>query len=396
MKGSWRIGHIAGIKICIHYTWLLALFTFTWLLGQSYFPAAYPGWQTYSYWIAGFLATFFLFISVLIHELAHSLVARARGLPVSSITLFILGGVSNLSQEPEQPGVEFVMAIAGPATSLVLAGIFWGIWYLLGNNIVFARAIFGYMALANALLAGFNLLPGFPLDGGRVFRSILWKTTGNLLKATNIATAVGRLFAWIFMGVGIFLAFGFSVFGISGFLNGLWFVFIGWFMNSAADSSRQEATLREHLTGVLVGQVMEKDIESVRPDTYISDLVQTIFIQKRKRAIPVVDADNLVGVVTISDVKIVPQEKWPITPVSQVMHREPIHTVRPEDDLNAAMKLMAQYDLNQIPVLSQRKLVGVLTRADVINYLHLSQELNIKGRPKASPPGAAVKPQGKS
>jgi len=392
MRGSWRVGRISGIEIGIHYTWLLALVVFTWLLGQSYFPATYPGWQTYSYWIAGFLATFILFISVLIHELAHSLVARARGLPVSSITLFILGGVSNLATEPEKPGLEFIMAIAGPASSLVLAGIFWGIWYLLGSQFAFAKAIFGYMALANALLAGFNLLPGFPLDGGRVFRSILWKTTGDLLKATNIATAVGRLFAWIFMALGVFLVFGFNVFGLGGFLNGLWFVFVGWFLNSAADSSRQEATLREHLTGVLVGQVMEKDVSSVRPETNIADLVQTVFIQKNKRTIPVTDGDNLVGVVTISDIKGLPQEQWPVTPVSQIMHREPIHTVKPEDDLNAAMKLMAQYDLNQIPVLGQGKLVGVLTRADVINYLHLSQELNIKGRSKANPPDAAVKP----
>jgi Zn-dependent protease len=392
MRGSWRVGRINGIEIGIHYTWLLALVVFTWLLGQSYFPATYPGWQTYSYWIAGFLSTFILFISVLIHELAHSLVARARGLPVSSITLFILGGVSNLAAEPEKPGLEFIMAIAGPATSLVLAGIFWGIWYLMGSQMAFAKAIFGYMALANALLAGFNLLPGFPLDGGRVLRSILWKTTGDLLKATNIATMVGRFFAWLFIALGVFLVFGFNVFGLGGFLNGLWLVFVGWFLNSAADSSRQEATLREHLTGVLVGRVMEKDVSSVRPDTNIADLVQTAFIQKNKRTIPVTDSDNLVGVVTISDIKGLPQEKWPVTPVSQIMHREPIHTVKPEDDLNAAMKLMAQYDLNQIPVLSQGKLVGVLTRADVINYLHLSQELNIKGRHKANSPDSQIKP----
>ena len=392
MRGSWRVGRINGIEIGIHYTWLLALVVFTWLLGQSYFPATYPGWQTYSYWIAGFLSTFILFISVLIHELAHSLVARARGLPVSSITLFILGGVSNLATEPEKPGLEFIMAIAGPASSLVLAGIFWGIWYLMGSQMAFAKAIFGYMALANALLAGFNLLPGFPLDGGRVLRSILWKTTGDLLKATNIATMVGRFFAWLFIALGVFLVFGFNVFGLGGFLNGLWLVFVGWFLNSAADSSRQEATLREHLTGVLVGRVMEKDVSSVRPDTNIADLVQTAFIQKNKRTIPVTDGDNLVGVVTISDIKGLPQEKWPVTPVSQIMHREPIHTVKPEDDLNAAMKLMAQYDLNQIPVLSQGKLVGVLTRADVINYLHLSQELNIKGRHKANSPDSQIKP----
>ena len=323
---------------------------------------------------------------MLIHELAHSLVARARGLPVSNITLFILGGVSNLSEEPEKPGLEFVMAIAGPASSLILAGLFWGIWYLSRNQAAFASAIFGYMALANALLAAFNLLPGFPLDGGRVFRSILWKTTGNLITATKIASFVGRFFAWAFMAIGLLLAFGFQIYGFSGFLNGLWFVFVGWFLNSAADNSRNEATLKEHLTGVLVGQVMEKDIESVRPETSIADVVQTYFILKRKRAIPVTEGDNLAGVITISDVKGIAQEKWSTTPVSQVMHREPIHAVKPEDDLNAAMKLIAQYDLNQIPVLNQGKLVGILTRADVINYLQLSQELNIKGKQKTKPP----------
>jgi Zn-dependent protease len=396
MRGSWRIGRIAGIEVGIHYTWLLALFIFTWLLGQG-FITTYPSWQSYVYWIAGFLATFTLFLSVLVHELAHSLVARARGLQVSSITLFILGGVSNLAEEPEKPGVEFVMAIVGPLTSLVLGVIFWVMWFFITNTWVLPvfsvnvpavkqtllLAVIGFLAYTNIALTVFNLLPGFPLDGGRVFRSILWHTTGNLLKATNIAAIVGRIFGWGFMALGVILA----IFTKVGLLNGLWFVFIGWFLNSAADNSRYEATLREHLTGVLVGQVMEKDIESVRPDTSIADLVQTIFIQKRKKAVPVADGENLVGVITISDIKGLPQEKWSVTPVVQIMHRDPIHAAKPEDDLNTAMKLMAQYDLNQIPVLSQGKLVGMLTRADVINYLQLSQELNIQGRRKSNLPG---------
>src|SRR5208283_2966867 len=195
-------------------------------------------------------------------------------------------------------------------------------------------------------------------------------------------------FGWGFIALGVVLA----IFTQVGFLNGLWFVFVGWFLNSAADNSRSEATLREHLTGVLVEKVMEKDIESVRPDTMIDYLVQTVFIQKRKRAVPVVEGDNLVGMVTISDIKGLPQEKWSMTPVLQVMHREPIHALKPEDDLNIAMKLIAQYDLNQIPVLSQGKLVGILTRADVINYLQLSQELNIRGRRKNNSAGPAAKP----
>ena len=289
------------------------------------------------------------------------------------------------------------MAIVGPLTSLVLGVIFWVMWFFITNTWVLPvfsvnvpavkqtllLAVIGFLAYTNIALTIFNLLPGFPLDGGRVFRSILWRTTGNLLKATNIAAIVGRIFGRGFMALGVVLA----IFTKVGLLNGLWFVFIGWFLNSAADNSRYEATLREHLTGVLVGQVMEKDIESVRPDTNIADLVQTIFIQKRKKAVPVADGENLVGVITISDIKGLPQEKWSVTPVVQIMHRDPIHAAKPEDDLNTAMKLMAQYDLNQIPVLSQGKLVGMLTRADVINYLQLSQELNIQGRRKSNLPG---------
>jgi Zn-dependent protease len=321
---------------------------------------------------------------------------------VSSITLFILGGVSNLAEEPANPGVEFVMAIVGPLTSLVLGFIFWIIWYVITRTWVLpvfsvhipagkqtlGLAIAGFLAYTNIALAIFNLLPGFPLDGGRVFRSIIWRATGNLYKATNIASIIGRVFGWGFILAGVVLA----IFTRFGFLNGLWFIFVGWFLNSAADNSSLEVTLKEHLSGVLVAQIMEKDIETVRPDTTIDYLVQTIFVQKRKRAVPVVENETLVGVITISDIKTLPPEKWPVTPVLQVMHREPIHAVKPEDDLNMAMKLMAQYDLNQIPVLTQGKLVGMLTRADVINYLQLSQELHIKGRNKTNPPGSAGKP----
>ena len=400
MRGSWRIGRIAGIEIGIHYTWLLALFIFTWLVGQG-FTVTYPGWHSYLYWIAGFLATFTLFIAVLIHELAHSLVARACGLAVSSITLFILGGVSNLTEEPEKPGVEFTMAIAGPLASLVLGIVFWLLWYAMtktwvlpvfsvnvpANKQTLALAIIGFLAYANIALTIFNLLPGFPLDGGRVFRSILWGATGNLKKATNIATIVGRIFGWVFIALGVWIA----LFVAGGLVNGIWFIFIGWFLNSAADNSRREATLREHLTGVRVEQVMQKDIESVHPDTKVAELIQMIFVQEHKRAIPVTEGDNLVGIVTVSDIKNLPQEKWQTTPAEQIMNKGTLYTVKPEDDLGRVMKLIAEHDLNQIPVMSQVKLVGMITRADVINYLHLSQELNLKGKRESGTSGAEVK-----
>ena len=248
-------------------------------------------------------------------------------------------------------------------------------------------AIIGFMAYANIALTIFNLLPGFPLDGGRVFRSILWGATGNLNKATNIATTVGRIFGWVFIALGIWVAFFVS----GGLLNGIWFIFIGWFLNSAADNSRREATLREHLTGVLVEQVMQKDIESVHPDTKVADLIQMIFVQEHKRAIPVTESDNLVGIVTVSEVKNLPQEKWQTTPVEQIMNKGTLYTVKPGDDLGRVMKLIAEHDLNQIPVMNQVKLVGMITRADVINYLHLSQELSLKGKRKSGTSGAEIK-----
>jgi Zn-dependent protease/CBS domain-containing protein len=388
MKGSLRLGRIAGIEIGIHYTWLLAFALIAWSLAEGFFPGAAPGQTLGAYWIAGVISALLLFVSVLLHELAHSLVAQARGIPVRSITLFIFGGVSNLEEEAERPAVEFAMAIVGPLTSLVLALIFWIIFqamqpavslasffriggWLPQENIV-AASLF-YLALINALLAAFNILPGFPLDGGRVLRSILWGASGNLVRATNIAATVGRLFGWGFIGWGVF-----QVLFAGDWLGGLWIAFIGWFLSNAADASRQEATLKEHLTGARVKDVMYVSQESISPKTTVADVVQGIFQQRFRRAVPVCQDNRPVGIVTITDLKGLPQEKWAETPVEQIMTREPLYSVTPEDDLNAAMKLITQHDLNQVLVLSQGQCAGLLSRADIIRYLQLSQELRMK------------------
>jgi len=383
VKGTLKLGKIAGIEINIHYTLLLAMGLFTWLLGSSYFPTQIPGAVTYQYWLAGLLATVLLFISVLLHELAHSLVARARSLPVNNITLFILGGVSDLSEEPQKPGTEFFMSLVGPVTSLVLAGIFWLIAYLMQVKITFSYAIIVYLSQINLVLGIFNLLPGFPLDGGRVLRSLLWRATGDLLKATNIAAIVGRFIGWAFIGFGVWLAF----FVTGGLFNGIWLIFIGWFLNSASDSSRYEVILKEYLAGVKVEQVMDKSPEVIAPGASVAELVQTFFIQKRKRALPVALGDRLVGMVTISDVRGLPREHWQTTPVSEIMHRQPLYVVKPEDELPLAMRLITQFDLNQVPVLSHEKLVGMITRADILNYLQMSRDLKMRANRK---PGGAV------
>jgi len=372
LKASFRLLRIAGIDIGIHYSWILIFILLTWSLAQGFFPSQYPGWSVATYWITGVVAVVFLFISVLLHELAHSLVARSRGLPVSSITLFILGGVSNLQEEPSKASVEFSMAIVGPVTSLIIAGICWGLLQAVTAKSSPVGATLYYLALINVLLAGFNILPAFPLDGGRVLRSILWGTTNDLTKATNIAATVGRFFGWAMIAFGLFWLL------TGNFLGGLWIAFIGWFLSSAAESSRQQITLQEHLTGVKVKDVMNVMPEKIAPTTPVDDVVRSIFYQGRGRAALVVRNDSLVGIVTITDVKKLPHDKWLDTPVEHIMTHMPLQTVSPDDDLNSVMKLIVSHDVNQVPVVQNGKIMGLLNRADIIRHLQVSQELGIK------------------
>jgi Zn-dependent protease/CBS domain-containing protein len=374
LRSSFRLGRIAGIEIGFHYSWLLAFGLIAWSLARGFFPQSYPGWSLTTYWVTGVLAALFLFVSVLIHEMAHSLVANARGLPVHSITLFIFGGASNIEGEPEKPRVEFAIAVVGPLASLVLAGIFWGFYQLVEGSFSPLAAMLFYLALINALLAGFNLLPGFPLDGGRVLRSILWGTTGNLVKATNIAATVGRFLGWGLIGFGVFQLFG------GNFLGGLWIAFIGWFLSSAADASRRDVTVKEHLSGVRVREVIDLSPEIISPQASIEELVRDVFLSRHHRAAAVYQDDRLVGIVTISDVKRRPQPDWSQTPVGEIMTPSPLYSVGMNDDLESALRLLAQHDLNQLPVLEEGQLVGFLNRADIIRYLQLSQELAAKSK----------------
>lgn len=324
----------------------------------------------------------FLFVSVLIHEICHSLVAISRGLKVSSIVLFIFGGVSNIESEPQTAWVEFIMAGAGPASSLVLGGVFIGLSYLVrtpGQSVTPLVGVLFYLGYINILLGIFNIIPGFPLDGGRVFRSIIWGITKNLHKATTIAGNVGRVFGWAMILYGVTNFFGISVGGIQGnFLNGIWFIFIGWFLISAADSAMREQNLQQQLAGVHVRDVMDRTPECVSPASSVETVVHGAFIQRGRRALPICDASGLLGIVTLADVKRVPQDRWASTPVKEIMTVEPLETVNQNDDLSAALRTLAQKDLNQIPVMGDGKLVGLLSRADVIRYLQTRQELGIR------------------
>jgi Zn-dependent protease/CBS domain-containing protein len=382
MRGLFKLGRIAGIEIGIHYTWLFAFVLFTWIFAQGTFPQRFPNWDQTTYWISGIIISLMIFISVLVHELCHSLVARSRGLKVSSIVLFIFGGVSNIESEPERAWVEFIMSAAGPLSSAILGGIFLGIAIVFksagyGDTPVFA--IIDSLGTINIYLAVFNIVPGFPLDGGRVLRSILWGVTKNLQRATIIAGNVGRVIGWAIILLGIANIFGYGFWIFSGFLSGIWMIFIGWFLTSAADNAMREQTLQQQLAGVKVKDVMDRNPECVSPAVSVESIVHESFIQRGRRALPVCNERGLLGIVTLVDVKRLPQERWSNTPVQEIMTKMPsLTTVNENDDLNGALKTLAQNGLNQIPVMSEGRLAGLLSRADVIRYLQTRQELGVK------------------
>jgi Zn-dependent protease/CBS domain-containing protein len=388
MRSSLKLGRIAGIEIGIHYSWILAFGLFIWIFARGTFPQAFPEWNLSTYWIAGAVVSFMIFVSVLIHELCHSLVARKRGLKVSSIVFFIFGGVSNIEKEPEKASVEFIMSAAGPVSSLILAGVFIGLAYVLflPDNIFnpksFVQPFIGtlfYIGWINLLLAVFNIIPGFPLDGGRVLRSIIWGITKSLYKATIIAGNIGRAFGWLLIILGVLALFNIDLgFLTGGLVNGIWLILIGWFLTSAADNVMRETTLQQELAGVRVREVMDRSPECVSPAASIESIVHESFIQHGRRAVPVCSDSKLLGIVTLFDVKKVSQDRWLNTPVQEVMTRAPLLSVSQEDDLNGALKILAKNGLNQIAVIDEGHLVGLLSRADVIRYLQTRQELGVK------------------
>src|SRR5215207_6401792 len=320
MHGSLKLGRIAGIEIRVHYTWLFAFILIAWSLAQGYFPFSNAGLGAATYWILGVASALLLFGSVLVHELGHSLLAGARGLHVQSITLFIFGGVSSITKEASTAKDEFLIAVIGPLTSLVLAGLFWLAGEVLTAGTAMA-AVAGYLAFTNLLLAAFNIVPGFPLDGGRVLRSILWGTTGDLSRATRIASYVGQAVAFILIGWGVSRLLSGDVFG------GLWTAFIGWFLNSGAEASRQQVTMRSVLDGVPVTTVMDPTPPVAARSLSVRDFVFEHTLRRGQRALPIVENGRLLGIVSITDAKHLVQDAWASTPVSQVMSRAPLKTL---------------------------------------------------------------------
>ncbi len=369
MRGVIALGRILGIPIGVNYTWFIALWLLSWSLAKSYFPTAFPGSPASTYWIMGILSALLLFASVLVHELGHAVTARRYGIQTRSITLFLFGGVAQIGREPPTPASEFLVAAAGPLTSYLLSAFFWALLQLTKGSAL--GAIIAYLAWINAALATFNLVPGFPLDGGRVLRALLWRTTGSLERATRIAARGGQVVALGLIGFGILWIVTGNV------TSGLWLVLIGWFLDMGAQSSYQQVVLREALGGVRVTDIMTKDVHSVDPDLTLDHMISEYFLRYKHGGFPVVWGDRLLGVVTLHDVQAVPREQRTTTLVRSAMTPlNRLRTVRPTTSAYEAFARLAQDGIGRLLVIDDAgQLVGILTRSDLMHIMRIRATL---------------------
>ena len=394
MNNGISIGRIFGIKIGIDWSWLFIFLLVTWNLASGVFPRIHPEWSLGLDIGLAVVASILFFLSVLAHELAHSVVAVSRGLPVRNITLFLFGGVSNIQREPQSPGTEFFMAIVGPLTSVVI-GVVASVLGVIASGPLKAfnmqnllqlmtglnpvATLLLWLGPINIILGIFNMIPGFPLDGGRVLRSILWGITGNLKTATRWATGIGHVVAWLFIIAGISMFFGANLpfFG-TGFISGLWLAFIGWFLNQAASQSYRQVVVQDLLEGIPVSRFMRSNLPSVPSQTTVSQLVDDHIMNSEERSFPVTDVSGqLVGVVSLEDIRKVPRKDWDTTPVSQIMTpRSELEPLNPREDATEALDALSQKDLRQLPVVQDGQVVGMVRRADIMRWLQLHSEIS--------------------
>jgi Zn-dependent protease/CBS domain-containing protein len=389
MQRGFRIGRIFGIQIGIDWSWIFIFLLITWALGTG-LRASHPAWSVVVSWGVALVSSLLFFASVLAHELAHSLYARSRGVPVKSITLFLFGGVSNIEHEPDSPRSEFVMAILGPVTSLALGGILLLLTGLIAGPLgrvaspaeAAARlgpvpTIFFWLGSINVILGIFNLVPGFPLDGGRVLRSLLWAITRDFRRATRYATFAGQGVAWLLIVMGIAMVFGARMPFFGSGLGGLWLAFIGWFLHSAATQSYQQVVVRDILGGVPVSAIAFRNPPTVSPDSTVEALVHDHIMQSDDHAFPVMEGDSLVGLVTLGDVRSTGRDQWQTRRVRDVMTpRDRLVAVAPGDDAAGALAELARRNVRQLPVIDRDRLVGLLRRRDIVRWLQLHADLH--------------------
>ena len=379
MNAGVRIGTILGIPVRLHLSWLLIFGLLTWSLAAGYFPEEYSELAPSINWTLGIITSLLFFLSVLAHELGHAIVAQRNNIHVKSITLFIFGGLAQIIREPQDPGQEFRIAAAGPLVSFLLAGLFYAL-YLLDQSIDWLAAPSIWLARINLLLALFNLIPGFPLDGGRMLRAAVWRSTGDLKRATQIATTVGQLSAFAIIVVGISVAVTGDLF------DGLWLVFIGWFLQNASTTTLAQSNTQDILSGLRVSQVMAIEWPTLASKLPLNRLVEEKILRGGPRYY-FIERDGYgeeeksgcpKGMLSLTNVMAIPQSQWAFTPVDKIMVPwDELIVTTPDTPIIQAVQLMDEANVAQLPVLEEGQLVGILAREQIIRHLRLRAELRM-------------------
>jgi Zn-dependent protease/predicted transcriptional regulator len=374
MRSSIRLGRFFGIEVGLHYSWFLIAFLITMSLSAQ-FQASNASWGGPVIWAVSIVTAILFFVALLAHEMSHALVARARGLTTRAITLFALGGLAQIEKEPEDAKTEFLVGIVGPISSAVIGVVCLGIargagWREGAQPGTPVAAMFLWLGYINLTLAAFNMIPGFPLDGGRILRSIIWWSTGSGDRATQLAARIGQMVALLFIALGIFRFFGGAGFG------GLWIAFIGWFLLQAAGASYTTVTVMKGLEGVSVGDVMTRDCASVDGNLNVQNFVEEHLLHSGRRCFVVEQNGEMVGLVTPQEIRSLERARWPYTTLNDVMRPlDQVHTVTPATPVSEALATMGRDDVNQLPVMSNNRLEGIVSRAHVLQALQTRAEL---------------------
>jgi Zn-dependent protease/predicted transcriptional regulator len=368
-----KLFKIFGFEVGIDWSWIILAILIAWSLSVGIFPFRYKGLSTQTYWLMGIVGAFGLFFSIIFHEMCHSLVARKYGMAMKGITLFIFGGVAEMGEEPPNPKAEFMMAIVGPISSIAIAIVFYGI-YALGRQNGWPEPISGvvqYLAYINGLLAFFNLVPAFPLDGGRVLRSILWGLKKNLRWATSISSRIGSGFGILLIVLGAYQ------FLRGNFVGGMWWFLIGMFLRGAARTSYQQLLLRKALEGEPVRRFMKTDPVTVKPSLSVAQLVEDYVYKYHYKMFPIVeDMDRLIGCVTTKQVKEIPREEWGQRRIGEIAAQcSAENTIGPQVDAMKALSIMSKTGASRLLVTEGSHLLGIIALKDLLKFFALKVEL---------------------
>jgi Zn-dependent protease len=363
-----------GFEVGVDSSWIIIAILIAWSLSTGLFPFQYKDLSTQTYWLMGIVGAIGLFLSIIAHEFAHSLVARNSGMPMKGITLFIFGGVAEMGDEPPSARDEFQIAAVGPLSSFAIAAVFYGIYHLgiAGGWPPALNGVVGYLAMINVILAIFNLIPAFPLDGGRILRSILWGWKKNLRWATRVASNIGSGFGIFLIVLGVFRILA------GNFIGGLWFGLIGMFIQGAAKTAYQQLVTRKALEGEPLKRFMNPDPVKVPPSATIDELVEDYIYRHHYKFFPVADNGRLIGCITTKQVREIPREQWQQKKVAEVAVKcSENNTIDPEADSVEALAAMRRNNASRLMVVKDGQLAGIITLKDMLEFLSLKVELEM-------------------